>query len=306
MQCPKCEAQENIEIRGKIFCARCGSTIQESSGGRRTESASPEETSAFEVKVVESKEFAVRPNYYLPTKEPAALLEQPKLKRNIALDVSLIIFLLGLGTVIVLSFVYKPLSDFRSKLTKNASQFIQKQTKPVYEIDNFKNKMQLVQEKALGWSDKAYLAFVDLSDDPSFKPSNFSTNNTYHCVFMNSNNKEIGIFFIRRNNDQIVGSIKVAKKDLNIPSEDSNIQSLQVSKIKYLPNEVYPVAAVNGLKDFLQKYKNAQLKMGPLLAYSNKYGTNYWLYIYNTPDNKHKFMAKVSADNGKILEVSER
>lgn len=305
MQCPKCGAQENIEIRGKIFCARCGSIIQKSSGRERTKFVLPEETLS-EVKVVESKEFAVRPNYYLPVKEPTALLEQPKSKRNIGLDISLIIFLLGLGTIIVLSFVYKPLSDFRSKFTKNASQFIQKQTQPVYEIDNFKNKMQLVQEKANSWNDKAYLAFVDLSNDPSFKPSNFSTDNTYHCVFMNPNNKEVGIFFIRRNNDQIVGSIKVAKKDLNIPSEDSNIQSLQVSKIKYLSNEVYPVAEINGLKDFLQKYKTARSEVGPVLQRSNKYATNYWLYIYKTPDDKHKFMAKVSADNGKILEVSQR
>jgi len=309
MLCPKCGSKETIEIRGKIFCTSCGSTIQGKRGGEKKKSTSYKNFD--DSKIIESKEFAVRPSYTLLrplTNEPLPLLKQPKQRgRSILKPLILIITISGLVIFIILLFTFKPLIDFRHNFIKKTYDFVQKETQPVYQIDNFKTKIKLTQEKANEWNSEAYLTFVDISDDPTFKPINFSTSNTYHCVFISQQKNEAVVFFIHRNNNQIVGNIKLSKKEINIPHESgTNMPSIKIDQVKFISDEVFPVAEVNGLKSFLESHKDAKPSVGPVLEYSNKYETNYWLYVYKTPNNKHKFMAKVSADSGKILEVSQR
>jgi len=303
MQCLKCGSRDFIKIKDKLFCTRCGLVIKELDRGEEAEETSKGIVPVAKPKVVESEEFTVRPSAVLVKRTP---LELPKKSKKRIKDVNFKPFcfvatILSIIFFVILLFVFEPFINFRSLVVKY--------TQPVSEIEHFKNKMELASEKAQAtWNTRAYLVFVNLSENSDYKPVNFSTRNTYHCIFEAPSEKnKVAIFFVHKNRDEIVGEIKTSKKDINISCEDyKNPPSINLEKVSFLADEVFPIVEVNGLTKFLKKYKKAKLKTGPVLEYSRKYNTAYWLYIYETSDKKHKFMSKVNAQNGKILELSQR
>jgi len=292
MRCLKCGSTENIEIGGKIFCARCGELIYVPSK-TRNDSPLPEENVYLpEHQVIESEEIL----HY-----KAVPLQTPPVAREINFKpLLLILTIVSVIFLIVLSFIFEPFINLRLSILKY--------TRPVSEIDYFKNKMNFTsQEAKKSWDKESSLIFVDLTKDSPYRPTNFSSHNTYPCIFTSPNKKdEMAIFFVHQKQDKIVGAIKVQRGDLLFLSDISDAGPLPIKKINYLPDQLISVIQINGLDNFLNIYKNTSLTLGPILAFSNKYSTCYWFYLYETSNKKHRFKAKINAENGKILEISQR
>lgn len=300
MRCSSCGSEKNIELKGKIYCSDCGSVVYQPTRIREENWQAPvAEKYIAEPKVIESHEFASSPASY-KYREPAWQESNEEVKKQ---GVNFKPFLLILTIVsivffVIMLFVFEPIVNLRSKIVKY--------TQSATEIERFREKISTLQSKAKAWDKNSYLAFVDLTENPSYKPVNFSIKDTYHSIFSSTDKKNVAIYFTRKNSDEIVGNIETDKKDIKIPSETDPYSAINMETVKYLPEEVFPMVEVNGLKKFLEIYPNASLRIGPVLEYSKKHGANYWLYYYKTADNKHKFIAKVSAENGQILEISQR
>lgn len=301
MVCNKCGSNENVEIGGKIFCASCGSLVYKPLNLNENISSTNNNSiiNNFDHQIIESEEFIDRIPITTQVPEESFITEdEEKIKQKtisfkpfFILSGFLILFLL-----IILSFFFQPFINYRESLIKY--------TQPVSEINFFKNQLELAVKKARSINKNNELIMVDMG---------IRNNNLYRidqnkyyfaCLFSSPFKKDLEVIFINKNKEEILGSGKINQEKIEIISDDN--KPISFHQLNYLANDIEKIVEINGLKDFLDKYNEVYLYFGPALLASKKYNNNYWLFIYKSKDNKHKFMAKVNAQNGEIIEISQR
>lgn len=299
MVCHKCGSEDNVEIGNKIFCAQCGSLVYKPLNlNENNSNYNNNLINHLDHQIIESEEFidkipitTVVPEGSFIIKDREKIKEKSiSFKPFFIISGFLILFLL-----IILSFIFEPFINYRESLIRY--------TQPTSEINFFKQQLELAVKKARETNKNNNLIMVDMEPKNHELYNNIKDKDLFACLFSNQNNN-LEVFFINKNKEEIINSEKINRQKIEIISQDN--KPISFNKLNYLAGDVENIIKINGLKEFLKKYNDAYLYMGPILLFSEKYNNNYWFYIYKTPNNNHKFMAKINAETGEIIEISQR